>query len=83
MALRGLDRNVRLKCIFSSQFGYYNSNGTVVDFLERDIYKDDKIGLKMLNQKKRLHVISVPGVNHFQWHINMSIVDNHILPYLD
>ncbi|ENN80889.1 lysosomal thioesterase PPT2 homolog [Dendroctonus ponderosae] len=67
----------------SSQFGYYNSNGTVVDFLERDIYKDDKIGLKTLNQNKKLHIITVPGVNHFQWHINMSIVDNHILPYLD
>ncbi|KAL1512970.1 hypothetical protein ABEB36_002465 [Hypothenemus hampei] len=67
----------------SSQFGYYDSNGTVVNFMERDIFKDDKIGLKTLYQKKKLKIITVPGVDHYQWHLNMSIVDNYILQYLD
>ncbi|XP_030749830.1 lysosomal thioesterase PPT2 homolog [Sitophilus oryzae] len=67
----------------SSQFGFYNSNGTVVNFMNREIYTEDKIGLKTLYDQKRLKIITVPGINHFQWHINVSIVDNYILPYLD
>lgn len=67
----------------SSQFGFYDSNGTVKDFKERDIYKDDKIGLKTLYQKKKLKLVTVPGINHFNWHLNMTVVDNYILPYLD
>ncbi|XP_050294758.1 lysosomal thioesterase PPT2 homolog isoform X1 [Anthonomus grandis grandis] len=67
----------------SSQFGYYDSNGTVIDLMERDIFKDDKIGLKTLYGKKKLKIISVPGINHFEWHLNVSIVDNFILSYLD
>lgn len=66
-----------------SQFGFYDSNGTVKDFKERDIYKDDKIGLKTLYQKKKLKLVTVPGINHFNWHLNMTVVDNYILPYLD
>ncbi|XP_066143607.1 lysosomal thioesterase PPT2 homolog [Euwallacea fornicatus] len=67
----------------SSQFGYYDSNGTVINFMERDIYKDDKIGLKTLLQQKKLKILTVPGMNHFDWHCNVSVVDNYILPYLD
>lgn len=66
-----------------SQFGFYDSNGTVKNFMERDIYKDDKIGLKTLYQKKKLKLVTVPGINHFNWHLNMTVVDNYILPYLD
>ncbi|CAH0557399.1 unnamed protein product [Brassicogethes aeneus] len=67
----------------SSQFGYYNGNGTVVEFTERSIYKDDRIGLKTLDKAGKLKIVTVPGVNHFMWHLNVSIVDNYILPYLD
>jgi len=67
----------------SSQFGYFDSNGTVMNLMERDIFKDDKIGLKTLYEKKKLKIITVPGINHFQWHLNASIIDNYILPYLD
>ncbi|XP_060518204.1 lysosomal thioesterase PPT2 homolog isoform X1 [Cylas formicarius] len=67
----------------SSQFGFYNSNGTVVEFVERDIYKEDKIGLKTLNKDNRLKLVTVPGVNHFGWHINISVIDKYIVPYLD
>lgn len=66
-----------------SQFGYYNGNDTVVNFMEREIYTEDLIGLKTLNRQKKLHIITVPGVNHFMWHKNTSIVDNYILPFLD
>ncbi|KAF7272674.1 hypothetical protein GWI33_014576 [Rhynchophorus ferrugineus] len=67
----------------SSQFGFFDSNGTVINMMQRDIYTEDKIGLKTLYEKKKLKVVTVPGINHFQWHLNVSIVDNYILPYLD
>ncbi|KAJ3660756.1 hypothetical protein Zmor_005191 [Zophobas morio] len=67
----------------SSQFGYYGENNTVVNLIDRDIYKNDLIGLKTLDDAGRLKIITVPGVDHFMWHLNISIVDNFILPYLD
>ncbi|EFA12062.1 Lysosomal thioesterase PPT2 homolog-like Protein [Tribolium castaneum] len=67
----------------SSQFGYFGQNDTVVNLIDRDIYKDDLIGLKTLDKAGKLKIITVPGVNHFMWHLNTSIVDNYILPYLD
>ncbi|CAH1183475.1 unnamed protein product [Phaedon cochleariae] len=67
----------------SSQFGYYDGNGTVVTLMDRSIFKNDAIGLKTLYDKKKLKIVTVPGINHFMWHINVSICDNYILPYLD
>lgn len=49
----------------------------------QDIYTEDRIGLKTLDDSGRLHVLTVPGVNHFSWHMNVSIVDDYLLPYLD
>lgn len=51
--------------------------------MERGIYTKDLIGLRTLNRNGKLELITVPGVNHFMWHKNVSIVDNYILPYLD
>ncbi|XP_072936818.1 lysosomal thioesterase PPT2 homolog [Epargyreus clarus] len=67
----------------SSQFGYYNANETIVEMKGQDIYTEDKIGLKTLDDSGRLHVVTVPGINHFNWHMNVSIVDDYLLPYLD
>lgn len=51
--------------------------------MNRDIYKDDSIGLKYLDDNDKLKIVTVSGVNHFMWHINVSVCDNYILPYLD
>lgn len=68
----------------SSQFGYYDVNkDTVVELRAQDIYLRDRIGLRALDAAARLHLRTVPGVNHFSWHWNVTIVDQHILPYLD
>lgn len=67
----------------SSQFGYYDSNETVIDMRERDIYIKDAIGLKTLDEQGKLIFQTVPGIRHFEWHTNVSIVDNYLLPYLD
>ncbi|KAF2896367.1 hypothetical protein ILUMI_09806 [Ignelater luminosus] len=67
----------------SSQFGYYNRNESVINVMHRDIYVEDKIGLKTLDKQHKLILITVPGVDHFMWHMNVSIVDKFVLPYLD
>ncbi|KAI4465820.1 palmitoyl-protein thioesterase/dolichyldiphosphatase 1 [Holotrichia oblita] len=66
-----------------SHFGFYNENVTVIDMKERDIYTKDLIGLKTLDKAGKLVLITVPGIDHFMWHKNLTIVDKYILPYLD
>lgn len=56
---------------------------TVINLTERDIYTNDTIGLKTLKKQGKLKIITVPGVNHFMWHLNESLVENYMLPYLD
>jgi len=67
----------------SSHFGYYDSNNTVIDMRDRSIYKDDVIGLKMLDKQGKLKIITVLGIPHSEWHKNISIIDQFLLPYLD
>lgn len=67
----------------SSQFGFYDENLNVVDLPNRNLYKNDLIGLQTLDKGGKLDIITVPGVNHFGWHMNASIVDNYIIKYLD
>jgi palmitoyl-protein thioesterase len=67
----------------SSQFGYYDNNETIVEMHDRDEYKNDLIGLKTLDKQKKIIIHTVPGIPHFEWHKNASIVDQFILPYLD
>ncbi|KAF7392499.1 hypothetical protein HZH68_009247 [Vespula germanica] len=67
----------------SSQFGYYDKNETVLELRDRSIYQDDLIGLKILDKQGKLDIITVPGVPHYGWHKNISIIDEFLLPYLD
>ncbi|KAF3425518.1 hypothetical protein E2986_05652 [Frieseomelitta varia] len=67
----------------SSHFGYYDANETVIDMRDRSIYKDDLIGLRTLNESERLVLITVSNVTHNEWHKNVSIIDDFLLPYLD
>ncbi|XP_014486305.1 PREDICTED: lysosomal thioesterase PPT2 homolog [Dinoponera quadriceps] len=67
----------------SSHFGYYDNNETVVEMYNRSIYKDDIIGLRTLDEQGRLKIITVPGISHYEWHNNVSIIDEFLLPFLD
>lgn len=67
----------------SSQFGYYENNETVIDMRNRSIYQTDAIGLKTLDKLKKLTIYTVPGIPHFMWHKNTTLVDLYILPHLD
>lgn len=67
----------------SSHFGYYNNNSSVIEMRDRTIYKNDTIGLKTLDKRGKLKLITVPGIPHTEWHKNISIIDKFLLPYLD
>jgi len=53
----------------SSWFSWYQSgqDKTVVPMNETDLYKEDRIGLKFLNENGRLHLINVPDADHLQF----------------
>lgn len=67
----------------SSHFGYYDNNDTVIEMRDRSIYKNDSIGLKTLDKQGKLKLITVPGIPHTEWHKNISMIDQFLLPYLD
>ncbi|XP_065090809.1 lysosomal thioesterase PPT2 homolog [Ochlerotatus camptorhynchus] len=67
----------------SSHFGYYNGTDDVIPCKQRKIYLEDRIGLRTLDKSGRLKLITVPGVKHFEWHLNTDVVDEVILPHLD
>ncbi|XP_046685339.1 LOW QUALITY PROTEIN: lysosomal thioesterase PPT2 homolog [Homalodisca vitripennis] len=68
----------------SSQFGFYadNDTDTVEDMRDRDIYKQDLFGLRTLDDEGKLTLYSVAGVTHSNWHRNLSVIDNYIMPWL-
>lgn len=51
--------------------------------MKRDIYLEDTIGLKELNEQKKLIRITREGVTHLMWHIVPSVIKEVVLPYLD
>ena len=67
-----------LKC---SHFGFYNEDEQVIPLEERAIYTSDLFGLKSLRNKTQMYTIA--GVMHHNWHQNLSVIDNYIIPHLD
>lgn len=67
----------------SSHFGYYNSDNEVEPMRHRDIYQNDTIGLRALEKQNRLHIITIPNVHHMEWHMNLKVIRETILPFLD
>lgn len=50
---------------------------------ERNIYRKDTIGLKTLEDQGKLKILTFPGVKHKEWHLNVDIINEAIIPYLD
>ena len=60
-------------------FGFYNSDGEVLDYKQTELYKKDLIGLKTIDEAGKLHFDSIDG-DHLQF--NMEDVDEKVVPYL-
>lgn len=67
----------------SSQFGCFNSNGSVILMRDQLFYKNDSFGLLTMDLQKKIDIVTLSGLDHSDWHTNMSVLDNYIIPYLD
>ncbi|KAL1124177.1 hypothetical protein AAG570_001947 [Ranatra chinensis] len=67
----------------SSHFGYFDANETVVEMTDQPYYKNDSFGLLTLNKSGRLQIFELSGNTHIDWHINQTIIDDYIVPFLD
>ncbi|CRL02622.1 CLUMA_CG015786, isoform A [Clunio marinus] len=67
----------------SAHFGFYDSNLTMIPMRERQIYTEDAIGLKSLDESGRLKIVTVPGVKHFAWHLDKKLIEKVVVPHLD
>ncbi|KAE8746799.1 hypothetical protein FOCC_FOCC006547 [Frankliniella occidentalis] len=67
----------------SSQFGYYDEKEEVYDMRQNPLYKNDSFGLRTLDEAGKVTLLSFSGMDHFDWHINISFIDQHIVPLLD
>eukprot|EP00245_Coleochaete_scutata_P001133 TRINITY_DN11376_c2_g2_i1.p1 TRINITY_DN11376_c2_g2~~TRINITY_DN11376_c2_g2_i1.p1 ORF type:complete len:204 (-),score=54.96 TRINITY_DN11376_c2_g2_i1:255-866(-) len=63
-------------------FGYFapNTFDVLLQPNETELYREDRIGLKALDEGRRVSFIAVPG-NHLT--ITRNVVQNHILPYIN
>lgn len=66
-----------------SHFGFYDEDDNVVPMRHRNIYRNDSIGLKTLENEGKLKVLTFPNVRHKEWHLNVDIINEAIIPYLD
>ncbi|XP_059617109.1 lysosomal thioesterase PPT2 homolog [Phlebotomus argentipes] len=67
----------------SSHFAYLDENDEVVPLHRRDIYTKDTIGLKTLETEGKLKIVSFPNVKHHQWHLDVKVIKEAVLPFLD
>lgn len=67
----------------SSHFAYYDIDEHIVPMHKRDVYRKDKIGLRALDDAKKLIILSFPKVHHFDWHMDVNVIREAIIPYLD
>lgn len=49
----------------------------------RNIYRNDSIGLKTLDSNGKLKILTFSNVRHKEWHLNVDIINEAIIPYLD
>ncbi|XP_037038878.1 lysosomal thioesterase PPT2 homolog [Bradysia coprophila] len=67
----------------SSHFGFYDEDDNVVPMHKRSIYRKDSIGLKTLEDQGKLKMLTFQDVRHKEWHLNVDIINDAIIPYLD
>ena len=69
-------------CVFpkqSEQFGEMGPNKEIIPTRETKLYKEDKIGLKVLDEKEKMHLVNYPG-GHLQFG-DVQILEDFI-PFL-
>ncbi|XP_063859497.1 lysosomal thioesterase PPT2-A-like isoform X1 [Scylla paramamosain] len=67
----------------SSHFGYFDSEENITEMRDQIFYQQDLFGLRTLDKGGRIKIYEIPGVYHTDWHHNVSVIKNCILPWLD
>ncbi|XP_050726816.1 lysosomal thioesterase PPT2-A-like [Eriocheir sinensis] len=67
----------------SSHYSFYDSQENIVEMKDQTFYKQDLFGLHTLDKAGKVKIYEVPGVYHTEWHHNVSVIKNCILPWLD
>lgn len=75
--------NVKVESNCFSHFGYFDEDDNVVPMHKRSIYRNDSIGLKTLEDQGKLKILTFRNVRHKEWHLNVDIINEAIIPYLD
>uniref|UniRef100_T1JNB3 palmitoyl-CoA hydrolase n=1 Tax=Strigamia maritima TaxID=126957 RepID=T1JNB3_STRMM len=66
----------------STHFGFYDENEKIIPMEEQEIYKEDTLGLKTLDERKAITLITVPHIFHQFFAIDIPFMKQYILPYL-
>ncbi len=68
----------------SSQFGSFTENSLNVTLMrqQKNWYIRDSFGLRTLDKRGAVHVITVPGVHHTHWIKNETVFQNHVIKWL-
>ncbi|XP_035683878.1 lysosomal thioesterase PPT2-A-like isoform X2 [Branchiostoma floridae] len=66
----------------SSHFGFYDDNETVVEMKEQEVYQRDYFGLKTMDARGDVTTYEIPGVQHLNWHKNLTVFNDYIEKWL-
>lgn len=67
----------------NSQFAVFDDQERVVPMKKRSVFKDNLFGLQTLHDQDKMVIYTFPEIKHHQWHHNLKIIDNYIIPHLD
>ncbi|KAK3874466.1 hypothetical protein Pcinc_020595 [Petrolisthes cinctipes] len=67
----------------SSHFGFYDEKENVTEMRDQRFYSKDLFGLRTLDKADKITIYEVPGVYHTDWHHNLTVIKNCIIPWLD
>ncbi|XP_042236938.1 lysosomal thioesterase PPT2-A-like isoform X2 [Homarus americanus] len=67
----------------SSHFGYFDKDENVTEMRDQVFYQKDLFGLRTLDKAGKIKIYEVAGVYHTDWHHNVSVIKDCILPWLD
>lgn len=59
-----------------------NTNVTVVDMKNQQVYLNDTFGLRTLDERGSIHQFTFPGIYHIHWHGTKKVFDEAIEPWL-
>ena len=76
------DRMVEPKESQHFEFYYPGSDGVIQPLRQSDIYTEDRIGLKALDEAGKLVFLNIPGADHLQF-TEEWLIENIILPYFN